>query len=108
MNIPPSSLSTFHREKKASVAGNVTSNLIFSPDGKRLVTGNEDGGTDNKSGVVTVWEVAGKKKHAERKGHSEPIRFLAFTPGGKKLVSASADGTLLAWDFAKLVKGKPE
>ena len=98
----------FDREKKVIVAGNVTSNLIFSPDGKWLVTGNGDGIDDAKPMELTIWDVAGKKKHVGLKGHSGRIRALAFLPGGKKLVSASADGTILVWDFEKLVAGKGE
>jgi WD40 repeat protein len=55
---------------------------------------------------VTVWDVAGKKKHAGLKGHAGRVRAVAFLPGGKKLVSASADGTVLVWEFEKLVKGR--
>ena len=86
-------------------SGNVTSNLIFSPDGKWLVTGNGDLVDDSKPGAVTVWDVAGKKKHCELKGHPSRIEALAFTPDGTTLISASDDGTLLLWDFAKAVKG---
>ena len=52
--------------------------------------------------------MAGRKKHAGYQGHPGRVRALAFTPDGKTLVSASADGTVLLWDFARLVKGKSE
>lgn len=96
------------REKKVLVAKNVTSNLIFSPDGKWLVTGNGDLSGDSQDGALTIWDVAAKKKHAALQGHAGPIRLLAFTPDGKKLVSTSADGTLMLWNFAKLINGKSE
>jgi WD40 repeat protein len=95
----------FDREKNILVARNVTSNLVFSPDGKWLVTGNGEGGDDDK-GEVTIWDVAGKKKHAELKGHTSHIRAVAFTPDGKTLISASADGAVLLWDFATAVKAR--
>jgi WD40 repeat protein len=98
----------YDRAKKTAVAGNVTSNLIFAPDGKWLVTGNGALGDDDRAGELTVWHVAGRKKYAGYKGHPGRIRALAFTPDGKTLVSASADGTVLLWDFAKVVKGKSE
>ena len=33
-------------------------------------------------------------------GHSERVREVAFTPDGKRAVSASYDGTLILWDVA--------
>jgi WD40 repeat protein len=98
----------YDRDRKTAVAGNVTSNLIFAPDGKWLVTGNGALTDDDRAGEVTVWHVAGRKKYAGYKGHPGRVRALAFTPDGKALVSASADGTVLLWDFAKAVKGKSE
>jgi WD40 repeat protein len=52
--------------------------------------------------------VAGKKKQAGLKGHPGQVRAPAFLPGGKKLVSASADGTVLVWEFEKVVKCRGE
>ena len=95
----------YDRDKKAAVAGNVTSNLIFAPGGKWLITGNGALVDDDRAGEVTVWDVAGRKKYAGYQGHPGRVRALAFTPNGKTLVSASAEGTVLLWDFAKMVKG---
>jgi WD40 repeat protein len=93
----------FDRERKQPGAGNVTSNLVYSPDGKWLVTGNGGVG-DDSPGEVVVWDVAGTKKHVGLKGHPAAVRQVAFTPDGRRLVSASADGTILVWDFADAVK----
>src|SRR5262249_48852531 len=98
----------YDRDRKAAVADNVTSNLIFAPDGKWLVTGNGALADDDRPGEVTVWDVAGRKKYAGYTGHPGLVRALAFTPDGRTLVSASADGTLLLWDFAKVLQGKSD
>jgi hypothetical protein len=34
------------------------------------------------------------------------VRAVGFLPGGKELASASADGTVLVWEFEKVVKGR--
>jgi WD40 repeat protein len=78
----------------------------FSPGGKWRVTGNGDLTDHAQPGEVTVWDVAGRKKHAGLKGHAGQVRALAFLPGGTKLVSASADGTVILWESEKLVKGR--
>jgi RNA polymerase sigma factor (sigma-70 family) len=76
----------------ARIAGHadVVRCLAFSPDGKRLATGDE-------AGVVKVWDPAGRELHT-LKGHTEPVRCLAFSPDGKTLASGSRDLLALTWD----------
>jgi WD40 repeat protein len=68
--------------------------LVFSPDGKRIVTG-----------IGTIfWLVdasTGKRLH-EWRGHRRPIRSLAFSPDGKSLASGSWDTSVLVWDMTAL------
>jgi WD40 repeat protein len=85
---------------------NITSNLIFSPDGKYLLTGNGDLVADKQPADVVIWDLAGKKLHSRHKGHPARVERLAFTPDGKKLISASVDGTILVWDFARMVQAR--
>jgi RNA polymerase sigma factor (sigma-70 family) len=66
--------------------------VAFSPDGRLLATG--DGG-----GVVHLWDVASWRRRGLLRGHKGAITDLAFLPGGR-LVSASADTTVLVWDVA--------
>ncbi len=47
--------------------------------------------------AVRVWDAAGQELLALR-GHTEPLRALAFSPDGHRLASASDDGTIKIWD----------
>ena len=63
----------------------------FSPDGKRIVAG---GHTDN---MVRVWDSATGRELRCYEGHTSAVTRVAFFPDGKRLVSASRDGTARIW-----------
>ncbi len=51
-------------------------------------------------GAVLVWDAASGEPVQLFTGHRGEVRDLVFTPDGARLVSASADTTLLVWDVA--------
>src|SRR5262249_46047250 len=59
--------------------------VVFSPDGKRLVSG---GGEFHKPGEVKVWNAATGKEAMSLRGHTSTVTSVAFSPDGKRIVSA--------------------
>ncbi len=61
--------------------------VVFSPDGKTLAIGGEDG-------VVRLWDMNTGNELASSTAHSSSVKSLAFSPDGKKLIVGRKDGTL--------------
>ena len=67
--------------------------LGFSPDGQLLAAPCGE--------AVRVWEVESLDVAASLKGHYAQVRWAAFSPDGRWLASASADGTGRVWGAAR-------
>lgn len=76
--------------KRLEVPGAICA--AFSPDGKRIVTG---GIRDNRT--VHVWDAESGKELRKYAGHTAGIGSVAFFPDGKRIASASGDGTARIW-----------
>jgi len=68
----------------------------FSPDGRFLALGDKN---------ITILTVLGQPI-LYLKAHEDTIRSLKFTKDGKRLISASGDSTILAWNMEKLLNKK--
>ncbi len=68
------------------------SRIIFSPDGSCFAALIADAET------VAVYDAATGKVRAKLEGHQEFIRMFQFSQDGRKLVTASSDGTAKLWD----------
>jgi WD40 repeat protein len=69
----------------------------FSPDGASLVVA---GGRPGLFGSLTVWDVPGRKKRLDVRGHSDGILAAEIAPGGTTLATAGYDKQILIWDLA--------
>ena len=65
-------------------------NMVFSPDGKRLVAGGE-------SNSIKVWDVETGNVLQTLPGHRGDVYTVAFSADGRWIASGSEDGTVKVW-----------
>ena len=71
--------------------------LAFSPNGKSIACGTEDG-------LIQVWRLTPNPQiQTTFSGHQGSVNVLMFSPDGKTLASGSGDGTMLLWEYATIV-----
>ncbi len=64
---------------------------VFSPDGKRIVTGSFEN-------IARVWDTETGKELVSLKGHEKSVVYASFSPDGSRIVTASWDNTARLWD----------
>ncbi|TCB97303.1 TIR domain-containing protein [Micromonospora zingiberis] len=74
--------------------------LDFSPDGKTLATGGDDGTVV----LVDVTDPSSPRQLGQPFTHhsGSMVSSLLFTPDGNRLITASEDGTITAWDLTDM------
>jgi len=88
------------RELKHEAAAN---SVAFSPDGNFVLFGGEDK-------MVRLWDLKNDRLERQLEGHTEPVFHVAFSPDGKRALSAGgihpnsgrSDGKLRIWDVSSL------
>ncbi|MDE0638758.1 MAG: hypothetical protein OXI43_23195 [Candidatus Poribacteria bacterium] len=73
--------------------------LMFSPDGDVLITFKRKGWEN----LIQLWGVKNGWDLGTLSGHTEEITTLKFSTDGKMFASGSKDGTVLLWDWEKIV-----
>jgi RNA polymerase sigma factor (sigma-70 family) len=81
---------------KAFAATRWMHSVTFSPDGKTLATGDHNTGWNVST--IRLWKVADGSQLKMLQGHTDGVLCLAYSPDGKTLASASADGSIRLWD----------
>jgi len=71
----------------------ITSALQLSPDGQRLVTGDD-------YGEVSVWEVATQRRVFSEKAGDRLIRVVRLSPGERSFASGDEGGAVVLWNVA--------
>ncbi|EIN04115.1 WD40 repeat-like protein, partial [Punctularia strigosozonata HHB-11173 SS5] len=78
------------------VPGAAVCAIRFSPDGRRIVSGNADG-------TVRVWDTdTGRAIGTPSKGHISGVNSVAYSSDGARIVSSSEDGSVRMWDARTL------
>jgi WD40 repeat protein len=73
----------------------------FSPDGLRIVTAfGGPLGSDPEDSRLSLWDAASGERLRVLSGHKKPVTAAAFSPDGRRIVTASADQTARLWDTA--------
>ncbi|NNH68616.1 TIR domain-containing protein [Nocardia uniformis] len=84
----------------ADVRTGGASAVAFSPDGRRLVSGGDDG-------TIGMWQIIeddeGQPRDVRKAaepltGHIGAVAAVGFDPGGQRIVSGGADGTVRVWE----------
>lgn len=85
-------LRTYTQVRSAQLTDKVQG-VAFSPDGSRIVTGDEDN-------IVTVFDSAGLRRQHKMAGHKKQVAGVAFSSDGRLAASGSDDGMVRIWDPA--------
>jgi WD40 repeat protein/uncharacterized caspase-like protein len=79
------------------------SSAVFSADGSQVLTTAEKAGLFGPSKTdcaVLVWDASSGQKIGTFEGHTGRVNSLSVSPDGKRMLTASADGTARLWDTA--------
>ncbi|MCH2042791.1 MAG: caspase family protein [Saprospiraceae bacterium] len=90
---------TFSTSIATGAEGYITSSN-FGADGQYLVVGNASLNS-NYGDIIYLWDWTNKKRICQLEGHQDAIVSVWYGNQGKRIYSASADGTIKVWDLKK-------
>gem|GEM_PF-3239048 len=77
---------------KSSSSWILEDNLARSPDGKTIIRVEKD------ENIVHLWDHSSGEKLGSLRGHTESVKFVAFSSDGKTIATAENEGTIRLWD----------
>jgi len=80
--------------------GAIIAAAAFSPDGTKTAGGGGDSNAGADGWSVRIWDAAAGHELRALRGHTGPVRSVAFSPDGKTVASGSWDKTARLWDVA--------
>jgi hypothetical protein len=90
--------------------------VAFGPKGSALASGGDDGMVrlwDTHAGELRLWDTRSGESRGVFRGHTAPVRSVAFSTDGATLASGGDDGTVRLWDVLRsrqirnLAAGRP-
>ena len=74
--------------------------VAFSPDGKKIVTGESSVAQTSTSNTARIYDVESGEELLKLTGHTDGIRCVAFSPDGTRVATGSGmrDSTIRIWD----------
>jgi eukaryotic-like serine/threonine-protein kinase len=82
-----------HRLKAVFSHSSPVEDAAFSPDGKTVVTGGDDG-------TAQLWDIATGTAIGHPFQHPRDVNTVAFSPDGKTILTGCYDGTARLWETA--------
>ncbi|RKU30870.1 hypothetical protein C6497_04125 [Candidatus Poribacteria bacterium] len=86
--------------ERGSIKADFISDVIFSPDGKFLLTPDQP----KLQFSIKVWDVETGGGLLTLKAHTEKINAIRFSHNGRILATGSKDGSILLWDWEQIRK----
>jgi WD40 repeat protein len=80
--------------------------FVLSPDARLVVLAVSEKGSPEQN-ILQIWEMSTGKVRRILKGHGGSVTGCVFSPDGRRVLTASADTTVLVWDLGVRSEQKP-
>ena len=79
-------------------APGLASPVVFAPPGDRIATVHSESHKGRIDRTLYIWNLQSREKLEVDTGHKDYVFAMAFSPDGKRLATACADGVAQLWD----------